>query len=197
VRAGLDICVLPLKQIGNGRCVMTISSGVFATAAGLTVALALGGCAETDFWTTDPVAWLTTSQAQPGPTTTSDAQPAPNPARASAVQETARPNTASFWTTDPLTWLMGSQAEPEPTTTSQAEPAPAQARAKKVSAATNSNASVNSVRSKASVNSARSNGSVNSASSNASVSTVGSTRLVDEPNYLKIQDIGIKESDGN
>ena len=35
----------------------------------------------------------------------------PTQAGASAVQETASPNTASFWTTDPLTWLMGSQAE--------------------------------------------------------------------------------------
>jgi len=131
------------------------------------------------------------------PTTTSQAEPTPTQAGASAVQETASPNTASFWTTDPLTWLMGSQAEPGPTATSQAEPAPTQARAKKVSAVTNSNASVNSVRSKASVNSARSNGSANSASSNASVSTVGSTKLVDEPNYMKIQNIGIKESDGN
>jgi len=26
---------------------------------------------------------------------------------------------------------------------------------------------------------------------------VGSTRLVDEPNYMKIQNIGIKESDGD
>jgi len=26
---------------------------------------------------------------------------------------------------------------------------------------------------------------------------VGSTTLVDEPNYMKIQNIGIKESDGN
>jgi hypothetical protein len=176
---------------------MKISTRVFAMAAGLTVALALGGCAETDYWTTDAVAWLTPSKAQPGPSSTSDAQPAPTQARASAVQESARPNTASFWTTDPLSWLMGSQAEPAPTTTSPAEPAPTQARAKKVAAATNSSASVNSVRSKASVNSARSNGPVNSASSNASVSTVGSTRLVDEPIYMKVQDIGIKESDGN
>lgn len=131
------------------------------------------------------------------PTTTSQAEPTPTQAGASAVQEPARPNTVSFWTTDPLTWLMGSQAEPGPTATSQAEPAPTQARAKKVSAVINSNASVNSVRSKTSVNSARSNGSANSASSNASVSTVGSTRLVDEPNYMKIQNIGLKESDGN
>jgi len=29
------------------------------------------------------------------------------------------------------------------------------------------------------------------------VSTDGSTRLVDEPNYMKIQNIGLKESDGN
>ena len=82
---------------------MKISTRVFATAAGFTVALALGGCADSDFWTTDPAAWLTTSQAQPEPTTVSDGQPAPTLARASAVQETARPNTASFWTTDPLT----------------------------------------------------------------------------------------------
>jgi hypothetical protein len=122
------------------------------------------------------------------PTTTSQAERTPTQVGASAVQEPAGPNTVSFWTTDPLTWLMGSQAEPGPTATSQAEPAPTQARAKKVSAVTNSNASVNSV---------RSNGSANSASSNASVSTVGSTRLVDEPNYMKIQNIGLKESDGN
>ena len=91
---------------------------------------------------------------------------------------------------------MGSQAEPGPTATSQAEPAPTQARAKKVSAGTNSNASVNSVRSKASVNAARSNGSVNAASANASASTAGSTRLVDEPIYMKVQDIGIKDHGG-
>jgi hypothetical protein len=112
------------------------------------------------------------------------------------VQETARPNTASFWTTNPFTWLMSSRAEPEPPTTLQAEPKPTQARAKKGSAAANSNASVNSVRSKASVNAARSNGSVNAASANASASTAGSTRLVDEPIYMKVQDIAIKDHGG-
>src|SRR5215471_9233391 len=54
---------------GNGRCVMKVSTRVFARAAGFTVALTLGGCADSDFWTTDPAAWLTASKAQPEPTT--------------------------------------------------------------------------------------------------------------------------------
>jgi hypothetical protein len=112
------------------------------------------------------------------------------------VQETARPNTASFWTTDPFTWLMSSRAEPEPPTTSQAELAPTQARAKKGTAAAKSNTSGDSVRSKASVNAARPNGPVNAASANASVGTAGSTRLVDEPTYMKVQDIGIRDHGG-
>jgi lipoprotein NlpI len=135
--------------------------------------------------------------ASGAPTTTSQAEPRPTQADASAVQEPAPPNTVSLWTTDPLTWLMGSQAEPGPRPTPQAEAGPTQARAKKVSAVTNSNVSVNSVRSKASVNSTRSKGSANSASSNASASTVGSTKLVDESNYMKIQSIGLRESDNN
>ena len=175
-----------------------MNTRVFATATGLSLALALGGCAETDFWTANPVGWLTTSQADPGPTTTSQPQSAPTQAGASAVQQPASPNPASFWTTDPLTWLMGnsqpepalsqavSQAEPAATqgpsrantaptwTTSRAKPPPTLATSRPEPAPTRARASA-----------ADSNGSVNTARSAGSV--------IDEPTYMKVQDIAIND----
>jgi hypothetical protein len=175
-----------------------MNTRVFATATGLSLALALGGCAETDFWTANPVGWLTTSQADPGPTTTSQPQSAPTQAGASAVQQPASPNPASFWTTDPLTWLMGtSQAEPALTqTASQAEPAatkgtsrakaaPTQTTSRGKPAPTLATSRREPAPTQARASTVGSNGSVNTARSAGSA--------IDEPTYMKVQDIAIND----
>jgi len=140
-----------------------IQPRVFATVAGLTVALALGGCAEADFWTTDPVSWLRTSQAQPAPTMTSQAQPVPTTtSRAQSAPTQARAEVAP--------------AATYPRTNSLLTPFP---NFSLVSATSVSDVWVRSNGSINSVNSARSNASLDPVYSNEAVDSARSNGLID------------------
>jgi hypothetical protein len=129
------------------EAVMRKGAKILAAAAGLSVTFALGGCADSNFWTTDPLSWWTSSQDQPAPPTTTQAQaavatpqprPAPNQARTAAAKK---------------------QKGQPASTQAQAQPERAQAQA-------------------------------------SAVTPVAPAKPVDEPTYIKVQDIGIQENIG-
>lgn len=101
-----------------------------------------------------------------------------------------------FGSMNPLSWLTSSEAEAAPPATAQAQAAPTQAVPAAVTTPQGKARTAAAKKSKGQPASAQAQAAAPSQAQASAVTPVASAGRVDEPAYIKVQDIGIQENDG-